>query len=200
MYLDSYLQFRILPKIRQDSSNKIFQSPLNATAKRANASDGIKLVSAMVNNSSADNNSDDDEDMNGFDSDDQSEEKSYDSDDEEQNADAAKDNYMHASEVQAQVRRTWETNPDLCNSVFSVHGPEIFFVQAVPVPPNRFRPPMQLGGMVVEHIQNGYLNSILQTNESLRNNFASKNFATKNLMMEGNLEAFGRPLASDGGP
>ena len=166
------------PKIRQDSSNKIFQSPLNATAKRANASDGIKLVSAMVNNSSTDNNSDDDEDMNGFDSDDQSEEKSYDSDDdEEQNADAAKDNYMHASEVQAQVRRTWETNPELCNSVFSVHGPEIFFVQAVPVPPNRFRPPMQLGGMVVEHIQNGYLNSILQANESLRNNFASKNEA-----------------------
>ena len=167
------------PKIRQDSSNKIFQSPLSLTAKRANAADGIKLVSAMVNNASK--NNDDDEDMNGYDSDDFNEAKYEDDDDEdddeEKDADAAKDNYMHASEVQAQVRRTWATNQDLCNSIFSIHGPEIFFVQAVPVPPNRFRPPMQLGGMVVEHIQNGYLNSILQANETLRNNFASKNEA-----------------------
>ena len=161
------------PKIRQDSSNKIFQSPLSLTHKRANASDGIRLVSAMVNKINADES--------GYDSDDKIEDYNEsddddDDDDEEKTADV-KDNFMHASEVQAQVRRTWNTNPDLCCSIFSVHGPEIFFVQAVPVPPNRFRPPMQLGGMVVEHIQNGYLNSILQANEQLRNNFASNNEA-----------------------
>eukprot|EP00536_Pseudo-nitzschia_multiseries_P012011 jgi/Psemu1/260237/estExt_Genewise1Plus.C_4380015 len=117
------------PKIRQDSSNKIFQSPLSLSAKRANAAEGIRLGSAMASDSS-------------------------DAEGAANNANPSKDKYMHASE-----------------------GPEIFFVQAVPVPPNRFRPPMHLGGMVVEHIQNGYLNSILQANETLRNHFASKNEA-----------------------
>jgi DNA-directed RNA polymerase I subunit RPA1 len=165
------------PRIRQDSSNKIFQSPLSLTAKRANASDGIRLLSAMVNST---RNNDGDEDMSGYDSDEvpSAKEDNFDDDDEDEtDADVKKDNYMHASEVQAQVRRTWTTNPELCNSILAIHGPEIFFVQAVPVPPNRFRPPMHLGGMVVEHIQNGYLNSILQANETLRNNFASKNEA-----------------------
>jgi DNA-directed RNA polymerase I subunit RPA1 len=163
------------PKIRQDSSNKIFQSPLSLTAKRANASDGIRLVSAMVKSSE---NTNRDDEMGGYDSDEfhsAKEDSDDDDNDDENDADVAKDKYMHVSEVQAQVRRTWATNPELCNSVFSVHGPEIYFVQAVPVPPNRFRPPMHLGGMVVEHVQNGYLNSILQANETLRNNFVSKN-------------------------
>jgi len=166
------------PRIRQDSSNKIFQSPLSLTAKRANAADGIRLVSAMVNtsgNASGNEGASEDE-SDEFHT---AQEDNYDDDDDDDNidADAAKDNYMHASEVQAQVRRTWATNPELCNSIFAVHGPEIYFVQAVPIPPNRFRPPMHLGGMVVEHVQNGYLNSILQANETLRNNFASKNEA-----------------------
>lgn len=165
------------PKIRQDSGNKIFQLPLSLTAKRANAADGIKLQSAMVNSSMNDQG---DERMNGYDSDEfHSAKEDYDNDDddssEDENMNLAKDNYMHASEVQAQIRLTWATNPELCNSIFSIHGPEIFFVQAIPVPPNRFRPPMSLGGMIVEHIQNGYLNSILQANEKLRNNFASSN-------------------------
>mmetsp|Transcript_26267 Transcript_26267/g.72151 ORF Transcript_26267/g.72151 Transcript_26267/m.72151 type:complete len:1757 (+) Transcript_26267:362-5632(+) len=188
------------PKIRQDSSNKIFQSPLSLSAKRANASEGIRLGSAMMK-SDRNGSGNGDEPMNGDESEefysakedsngedqneDEDEEKDSDGDnyDDESESDAeakvntAKDKFMHASEVQAQVRRTWATNTVLCNYVFAVQGPEIFFVQAIPVPPNRFRPPMQLGGMTVEHIQNGYLNSILQANESLRNNFASKNEA-----------------------
>jgi len=162
------------PKIRQDSSNKIFQSPLSLTNKRVNNVEGIRLVSAMVNSSRNDNG---DEGMSGSDSDESDSAKEDNYDDDDIDADIAKDNYMHASEVQAQVRRTWKTDPGLCNSVFAIHGPEIYFIQAVPVPPNRFRPPMHLGGMVVEHIQNGYLNSILQANETSRNNFASKNEA-----------------------
>eukprot|EP00535_Pseudo-nitzschia_heimii_P007277 CAMPEP_0197177440 /NCGR_PEP_ID=MMETSP1423-20130617/3038_1 /TAXON_ID=476441 /ORGANISM="Pseudo-nitzschia heimii, Strain UNC1101" /LENGTH=1717 /DNA_ID=CAMNT_0042626981 /DNA_START=139 /DNA_END=5289 /DNA_ORIENTATION=+ len=162
------------PKIRQDSSNKIFQSPLSATAKRINAAEGIKLVSAMKNTST---NSDADQE---YDSDDYysaKENPDDDDDNDEGDTDSGKDNFMHASEVHAQVQRTWATNPELCNYIFSTHGPAIFFVQAVPVPPNRFRPPMHLGGMSVEHVQNGYLNNIIQTNEIIRENFASKNEA-----------------------
>eukprot|EP00532_Pseudo-nitzschia_australis_P012435 CAMPEP_0168217876 /NCGR_PEP_ID=MMETSP0140_2-20121125/7531_1 /TAXON_ID=44445 /ORGANISM="Pseudo-nitzschia australis, Strain 10249 10 AB" /LENGTH=1678 /DNA_ID=CAMNT_0008145761 /DNA_START=372 /DNA_END=5409 /DNA_ORIENTATION=+ len=171
------------PKIRHDSSNKIFQSPLSLSAKRMNAAEGIRLESAMVKS----NSGDDDEAMNGNESDEFYSAKEEDNDDIDNYDDGdsdtqttlntAKDKYMHASEVQAQIRRTWRTHPVLCNSLFAAQGPDIFFVQAVPVPPNRFRPPMHLGGMVVEHIQNGYLNSILQANETLRNNFASKNEA-----------------------
>ena len=187
------------PKIRQDSSNKIFQSPLSLTGKRANAAEGIQLLPAFSKKSSKENKisskissndnvaSDDDDYENGYNSDESDDNQNDsnmniddgddDDDDDETNEKSTKDNYMHASEVQAQVRRTWETNPELCNSVFAVQGPDIFFVQAVPVPPNRFRPPMQLGGMIVEHIQNGYLNKILQVNENLRENFATKNEA-----------------------
>mmetsp|Transcript_32891 Transcript_32891/g.37873 ORF Transcript_32891/g.37873 Transcript_32891/m.37873 type:complete len:1758 (-) Transcript_32891:11-5284(-) len=188
------------PKIRQDSSNKIFQSPLSLTGKRANAADGIQLLPALVKKSSKkksssinvsiddnvvsdddDDDDSDDADKNGYDSD-ESDYNQKDNimvidDDEETNETTSKDNFMHSSEVQAQVRRTWETNLELCNSLFAVQGPDIFFIQAVPVPPNRFRPPMHLGGMVVEHTQNGHLNRILQANETLRNNIATKNEA-----------------------
>jgi DNA-directed RNA polymerase I subunit RPA1 len=84
---------------------------------------------------------------------------------------------MHPSEVQAQVRRTWATNPDLCTSLLAVQGPAIFFLQAIPVPPNRFRPPMHLGSMVVEHAQNAFLNRMLQANDQVRTNFAGNDEA-----------------------
>ena len=191
------------PKIRQDSSNKIFQSPLSLTGKRANAAEGIKLLPALLKKSSKkkrsnnnglltddnvvsdDDDDDDDDDVNdtndGSDSDESDnmdiDDDDDDDDDDETNEVVSKDNYMHSSEVQAQIRRTWATNVILMNALFAVQGPEIYFIQAVPVPPNRFRPPMHLGGMVVEHIQNGHLNKILQANEQLRNNVATKNEA-----------------------
>ena len=88
-----------------------------------------------------------------------------------------RDKFMHASEVQAQIQRTWATNPHLCNVAFAFQGPDIFFMQAIPVPPNRFRPPMQLGGMLVEHVQNQFLSKILLSNELIRTHFASNSEA-----------------------
>jgi DNA-directed RNA polymerase I subunit RPA1 len=169
------------PKIRQDQSNKIFQTPLSKTARRVNAAEGIRLQPALTKDSATEkhrreegNDSDDENDRNigpaMGDSDDED-----DADDNE--TPSAKDKYVHPAEVQAQMRRTWQTNPELCNFAFAVQGYEIFFIQAVPVPPNRYRPPMHLGGMMVEHAQNGYLNKILQANELVRKNFAANNEA-----------------------
>jgi DNA-directed RNA polymerase I subunit RPA1 len=151
------------PRIRQDSSNKVFQAALSASLNRLNDAEGISIQPALSKRSKHDEGASSDEeeenDMN-MDSDDEAEESS------------GRDKFMHASEVHAQVKRTWETSPEICNALFSVQGYGVFFIQAVPVPPNKFRPPMYLGGMVVEHGQNQYLTKILQSNENVRANFA----------------------------
>lgn len=160
------------PRIRQDSSNKIFQSPLAATSKRINEAEGIEIVPALVGG-----------EANGADSVGGDKAKDTaghiaDGDEEFSPDDSSRDKYMHPSEVKAQVERTWAANPDLCKSVFAVQGSGIFFLQAVAVPPNRFRPPMHLGGMIVEHAQNMYLNKILSSNELVRVNFVNKSEAS----------------------
>lgn len=43
----------------------------------------------------------------------------------------------------------------------SEEGFRMFFIRAMAVPPNRFRPPMQLGEMVAEHAQNIYLAKVM---------------------------------------
>ncbi|CAJ1955371.1 unnamed protein product [Cylindrotheca closterium] len=152
------------PKIRQDSSNKVFQAALPAYAKRMNDAEGISIQPALTNGK--EQNIDDD-----------MEEGNPSSESVDEAVSSSRDTYMHASEVQAQVSRTWESSPEMCNALFSVQGREVFFLQAVAVPPNRFRPPMHLGGMVVEHGQNQYLTKILQSNELVRSNFASNSEA-----------------------
>mmetsp|Transcript_27715 Transcript_27715/g.66796 ORF Transcript_27715/g.66796 Transcript_27715/m.66796 type:complete len:1765 (-) Transcript_27715:143-5437(-) len=169
------------PKIRQDSSNKVFQSALSLTGKRINASEGHELRPALTkersNSNAEDRHAIADNGINdGMDLDDVANDIERDDDDDSDDEAAmqsTKDKYMSAAEVQAQVRRTWETNPDLCDAVFATQGWEIFFMQAIPVPPNRFRPSMHLGGMVVENAQNAFLNKIIQTNELVRTNFAN---------------------------
>ena len=161
------------PKIRHDSFNKVFQSPLSATARRLNEAEGIKLEPALskIDAGGGKGNGGDA----GYDSDDtHREETMMETPNDLSPQDSGRDKYMHPSEVQAQIRRTWETSPELCAAVFAVQGCEIFFMQAIPVPPNRFRPPMHLGGMVVEHAQNGFLNKLILSNESVRSSFVQK--------------------------
>ena len=169
------------PKIRQDQSNKVFQTQLSKTARRMNAAEGIRLQPALTKDGATGSkpgeadDSDDENDRNIRPTHDYDDEEDDDEDDNE--SPTAKDKYVHPSEVQAQIRRTWQTNPELCAFAFAVQGCEIFFLQAVPVPPNRYRPPMHLGGMMVEHAQNGYLNKILQANEMVRKHFAANSEA-----------------------
>jgi DNA-directed RNA polymerase I subunit RPA1 len=163
------------PRVRQDQSNKIFQPELSGKQKRLNAAEGIRIQPALDANELEEN---DNEQQPGYDSDDEKNDPiPYDDDGEDDAAPSGKDKYMPPREVQAQVKRTWQHHTELCNEVFAVQGYEIFFLQAIPVPPNRYRPPMHLGGMMVEHAQNGYLNKILQSNEAVRRNFAGGNEA-----------------------
>jgi DNA-directed RNA polymerase I subunit RPA1 len=125
------------------------------------------------------------------------------------------DKFMHALEVEAQCRLTWEKQPFLCTKFFgSAHSPEgnaststyqssyapdatangnrprstsnaaeqvsgggngytLFFMRTIPVPPSRFRPPVVMGNMTVEHSQNYYLSKVLELNARLRSGFAT---------------------------
>ena len=89
---------------------------------------------------------------------------------------ASKDNFMHALEVEAQIRLTWKLQPFICSKMIgTAHSKEgwgVFFMRAIPVPPSRFRPPMVMGSMQVEHSQNVYLAKIIQFNDRLRTLFA----------------------------
>ncbi len=96
---------------------------------------------------------------------------------------AKPDKFMHAMEVEAQAQLTWRFEPFLCSKVFGCahaekgtveeKGYDIFFMRAIPVPPSRFRPPMVMGTMTVEHAQNHYLNKVMELNDRLRISFAA---------------------------
>jgi DNA-directed RNA polymerase I subunit RPA1 len=168
------------PKIRQDSSNKIFQAALSAKMSRMNAAEGIKLLSALQTDKEAGYDSDDtDRDMD--DKEDDSDDEVDDDKDDANGKMEKRDQYMHAGEVYAQMKRMWKLDPYLCNFIFgncgswSEDGYQIFFLQAVPVPPSRFRPAMHLNGMAVEHSQTQYLSKMIQLNEQVRNHFAAGN-------------------------
>lgn len=125
---------------------------------------------------------------------------------------STKDSFMHALEVEAQCRLTWNKEPFLCSKFFGcAHSPEhmsvtgeslenddaannrrprstsdaaeaisgggkgytFFFLRALAVPPSRFRPPVIMGNMTVEHSQNFYLSKVLELNARIRSAFAT---------------------------
>lgn len=188
------------PKVRGDASNKIFVKYSRA-AQRINRLEKYTLETALVGQSTTTNNTsgyesedtvrDDEEEEDRVDSDEENESDDEDNGDhpgtqQGDNKKVPKDKYMHPGEVQAQLRRTWELDPFLCNCAFgcddssnlhSSHGLNKFFLQCIPVPPSRFRPPMQLGNMAVEHSQTQYLEKILQHNALIRNHFTAKDMS-----------------------
>lgn len=110
------------------------------------------------------------------------------SDDDEDGMAAAntkRDKYMSTVEVYAQIERTWMHEPFLCHCLFAGGTSQIpeaasyqkYFLQAIPVPPNRFRPPLLLEGSSVEHAQTAYLSKIILANAAVRDRLAVDNTA-----------------------
>lgn len=126
------------PKIRQDAHNKIFQTKLSATHSRINAAEGIEIKAVLDNGKTGTVGAE------------------------------GHDKFLHALEIEAQVTKTWQTDPQLASLVFGYEGPHIFFLRAVPVPPSRFRPPMTTGDMTVENVQNNSLSKMLVLNDRIR--------------------------------
>ena len=209
-------------KMRADASNKIFQRAITQKGRKANFGLGVKIrpAASFWAGPAGDDGMGYAEGANGWASDDSEFEGDDDvgistlSDEEEEKEDYGRstvvsgmrqkdgemairpDKFMHALEVEAQVRLTWRSNPFLCAKIFGcayctdsnnidINNPKekkelvqsdgnttdpwgIFFMRAVPVTPSKFRPPMIMGTMTVEHAQNVYLNKILETNDRLR--------------------------------
>ncbi|KAL9186875.1 hypothetical protein ACHAXT_010595 [Thalassiosira profunda] len=61
--------------------------------------------------------------------------------------------------------------PRSMSNAGSGKGYTMFFLRALPVPPSRFRPPVVMGSMTVEHSQNVYLSKVIELNARLRNDF-----------------------------
>ena len=189
------------PKIRQDSSNKFFRGILSARHRVQNRLDGLKVESALVLEdneagrvSTSNPGGDSTGGGSGYQSDDSETRRrlaTRDDDDEEDMEQAEdedgsgekkeQDHFMHTKEVQAQMKRTWKTDPYLLSCLFGSgdcfdeNGYKIFFLQVVPVPPNKFRPSLEMMGSTVEHSQNQYLSKVIQLNESVRDLFAKGN-------------------------
>lgn len=174
------------PRLRQDAHNKIFQVALTATQQRLNAAENIEFSSALLD----DNQEDVDETTDPA----QSKQSGYDSEDtevgeedimdtenvKEKSGSKQIDKYMHPGEVQAQLKRTWSLDTFLCNSLFGTtndmgdkFGYQVFFLNTIPVPPSRFRPPMFLNGMAVEHSQTQYLSKILMLEQTVKSHFTA---------------------------
>lgn len=89
---------------------------------------------------------------------------------------------MMPEECRAHLRRVFGNEPVICSLLFGRHGPfapiskegyswasaDIFFLDVIPVPPTRFRPPAKLGETLFEHPQNELLTKVLTTCVRLR--------------------------------
>lgn len=92
------------------------------------------------------------------------------------------DKYLVPLEVQAQIELLWKKCPEILNLIWDralsnsklIEKWNIFFMQAVLVPPARYRPRSKLGDATTEHAQNHHLSIIISTNESIAN-FALEN-------------------------
>lgn len=85
-------------------------------------------------------------------------------------------------EARAHLRRLFAREPEMTTLVFGRHGPfartgagsrkkadaDMFFMEVLPVPPTRFRPPAKMGDSVFEHPQNELLTKVLVTAYRLR--------------------------------
>ena len=91
--------------------------------------------------------------------------------------------YMTPAEVREVLKRMWQRNTDILSLLYAVENKnvphsnkihtkyediyEMFFVQTVPVAPNKFRAPSKLGDQVFEHPQNTLLVTIINANLDL---------------------------------
>jgi DNA-directed RNA polymerase I subunit RPA1 len=74
-------------------------------------------------------------------------------------------------QVAAHLYMMWEVNSEILDLMYGtfdsklqkkVSSPDVFFIEIVPVPPNKFRPMSKMGDMTYEHPQNTHLSQILK--------------------------------------
>lgn len=94
------------------------------------------------------------------------------------------------TEVKLLLKRLWENEAHLCNRIFDIQRKNLsisgenksysmFFIEALLVPPCRFRPPCKNGDMVMSHPQSVLLSKVVQSNISLRNAYVNNSERSK---------------------
>ncbi|XP_022971295.1 DNA-directed RNA polymerase I subunit 1 [Cucurbita maxima] len=95
--------------------------------------------------------------------------------------------HLLPSEVKHILKRLWKNEAMLCSFISDIQhqgygnkaGHSMFFLEAVLVPPIKFRPPAKGGDSIMEHPQTVLLNKVLQSNISLGNAHANKSEHSK---------------------
>lgn len=83
---------------------------------------------------------------------------------------------MMPEEARAHLRLAFQNSPALMNVLYGRHGAfasdaisaDMFFLEVLPVPPTRFRPPAKMGEMIFENPQNELLGKVLRTTFRIR--------------------------------
>ena len=137
-------------KFRQDSGSKIFQKPLSLKQKSLMTARGKYFQPLKYPNLK----------------------KSQDFTEKIENMDFNDtDLLLLPIQVAAHLYMMWEQNSELFDLLYGsydpiqkkrVSSPDVFFIEVVPVPPNRFRPMSKMGDMTYEHPQNTHLTQIIK--------------------------------------
>jgi DNA-directed RNA polymerase I subunit RPA1 len=174
------------PKLRLDTSNKIFQCAMSKKYAQCNRSEGIVSFPSAIQYTLKKKKKGFYDDATMYDSED-SERGNYDNemsenDDDDENDEGTesavnitskkqRDMYLPPSELQAMVKHIYAIESNICNYLFGSSNK--YFMQCVAVLPNRFRPPMKVNTMLVEHVQTVALVKVLQTNSQIRDQMAT---------------------------
>lgn len=89
------------------------------------------------------------------------------------------DKYLTPIEVEVRMKLLWENHFDILGMIWNrsllsystdtsvINAWNLFFMRSIHVPPNRFRPPSDMGLIKTEHPQNVNLSKIITINEEI---------------------------------
>jgi DNA-directed RNA polymerase I subunit RPA1 len=165
------------PGLRQDSNAKIFLKALSARARKNNRSKNLTITSALDEMNGHVSTKIDESTMDDSESEaEESEDEKYTQADDS----SSSSKFLPTLEVQSQMQLMWKYEDGLMELMFGDRhvasgrirgvmptGWKKFFLNVLPVIPNRFRPPVFMGDTQFEHAQNTYLSKIIKLSEDL---------------------------------
>lgn len=98
----------------------------------------------------------------------------------------SKDRFLTPLEIKEHLRLLWENESHICSLIWDIQQEKIkswnqspshlmFFIEALLVPPSRFRPPNKVNGVLLEHPQNILYGKVLQSNIALAEAIKAEN-------------------------
>ncbi|KAI5064715.1 hypothetical protein GOP47_0019410 [Adiantum capillus-veneris] len=173
-----------VPTLRSEGVGKIFQMPLQKSKLSSNIMSGHRLeMASIINDALLDEGNLDEEGRSvGLASDQNANSVLTTVKGLETTADLSSQlRYLTTFEVKVHINRLWSKEKRICSLIWDAQkaynegsneaflGSSDFFLEAVLVPPNRFRPPNRLQGVMMEHPMNVLYADLLQANMNLMN-------------------------------